>query len=64
LRCNVPSLGDKSDWDTKVEERVYLAKPVTYSVSPVPEPETYAMLLAGLALIGTIAVRRKKSDAA
>jgi hypothetical protein len=30
---------------------------------PVPEPESYAMLLAGLGLIGTIALRRRKSDA-
>jgi hypothetical protein len=29
-------------------------------VSTIPEPETYAMLLAGLGLIGTM-VRRKKS---
>ncbi len=28
-------------------------------VSPVPEPETYAMLLAGLGLIGTMVRRRK-----
>lgn len=28
-------------------------------VSPVPEPETYAMLLIGLGLLGT-AIRRKK----
>ena len=27
--------------------------------SPVPEPETYAMLLAGLGLIGAISLRRK-----
>jgi hypothetical protein len=27
--------------------------------SPVPEPETYAMMLAGLGLLGTIARRRK-----
>lgn len=33
------------------------------SVSAVPEPETYAMLLAGLGLIGTIARRRNKKDA-
>lgn len=30
-------------------------------VSPVPEPETYAMLLAGLGLLGFIARRRKES---
>lgn len=33
-------------------------------VTAVPEPETYAMLLAGLGLIGTIALRRKASSAA
>jgi hypothetical protein len=31
------------------------------SISAVPEPETYAMLLAGLGLIGTIARRRNQS---
>lgn len=31
------------------------------SVSPVPEPETYAMLLAGLALMGAVARRRRTS---
>jgi hypothetical protein len=30
-------------------------------VTPVPEPETYAMLLAGLGLIGFM-VRRRKED--
>ena len=29
-------------------------------VSPVPEPQTYAMLLAGLALFGAVARRRKE----
>lgn len=29
-------------------------------VSPVPEPETYAMMLAGLAIVGAIARRRKQ----
>ncbi len=38
----------------------------TYSsgVSPVPEPETYAMLLAGLGLLGFAARRRKQKQAA
>lgn len=31
------------------------------SISPVPEPETYAMLLAGLGMIG-FSIRRRKSD--
>jgi hypothetical protein len=30
-----------------------------FVLSPVPEPETYAMLLAGLDLMGLIARRRK-----
>ncbi len=30
------------------------------STSPIPEPETYAMLLAGLGLLGFVVVRRKK----
>ena len=29
------------------------------SISPVPEPETFALLLAGLALIGVLRLRRK-----
>lgn len=35
-----------------------------FAVSAVPEPETYAMLLAGLGLMGTIIRRRNKSKAA
>mgnify|MGYP000858841330 CR=1 FL=1 len=34
----------------------------TNVVTAVPEPETYAMLLAGLGLIGFIAGRRKEAD--
>jgi hypothetical protein len=33
------------------------------AVTPVPEPETYAMMLAGLGLMGTIARRRKNKNA-
>lgn len=31
--------------------------------TPVPEPETYAMLVAGLALLGAVARRRKQNQA-
>jgi len=33
-----------------------------YNVTAVPEPESYAMLLAGLGLMGAIARRRNKSN--
>jgi hypothetical protein len=32
---------------------------VAYSITPVPEPETYAMFLAGLGALGLLARRRK-----
>ena len=35
-----------------------------FNVTPVPEPETYAMLLAGLSLLGFAARRRKLQPAA
>jgi len=34
-----------------------------FEISAVPEPETYAMLLAGLALVGAVAWRRKQTEA-
>ena len=40
---------------------VFLSE-VEFNVTPVPEPETYAMLLAGLGLIG-FAIRRRKATA-
>ncbi|MBK9347843.1 MAG: PEP-CTERM sorting domain-containing protein [Burkholderiales bacterium] len=32
-------------------------------LAPVPEPETYAMLLAGLGVMGAVARRRKAKQA-
>ena len=34
---------------------------VNFSISVVPEPETYAMLLAGLGLVGFVARRRRNT---
>ena len=42
------------------------ATEAAYSVTlaPVPEPETYALLLAGLGMVGTIARRRRIATSA
>ena len=45
--------GDHGDY------RITFSADAPFSVSAVPEPETYAMLLAGLGILGTIARRRK-----
>ena len=44
--------------DTRFPEGTY-AQDQLY-LAPVPEPETYAMLLAGLGLIGFVAKRRRR----
>jgi len=36
----------------------------SFHVTPIPEPETYAMLLAGLGLMGFVARRRRQSASA
>ena len=36
----------------------------SYTFAPIPEPETYAMLLAGLGLMGVVARRRKQQSGA
>ena len=35
---------------------------LTQSIVAVPEPETYAMLLAGLGLVGAVARRRRQAE--
>lgn len=50
-----------SDFDDMV---VRVAVFPELTVSPVPEPETYAMLLAGLGLVSAIARRRNKAKPA
>ncbi len=50
------SLNNSQDW-----QRYIL---VQDNIAPVPEPETYAMLLAGLALMGATVARRRKAQLA
>jgi predicted extracellular nuclease len=38
----------------------FVANPGTYFLAPVPEPESYALMLAGCALVGA-AIRRRRS---
>jgi hypothetical protein len=39
------------------------SEPIVPVVTPVPEPETYALMLAGLGLIGAVVRRRKEAQA-
>jgi choice-of-anchor A domain-containing protein len=54
-------------WSSSVQINAnHFFKPVNvqgFATAPVPEPETYAMLLAGLGLMGVIARRRKQAAA-
>ena len=46
------------------DETQDLGPTLTLATAPVPEPETYAMMLAGLGLLGFVARRRKQNLAA
>lgn len=48
-------------WSTAYEGEHYTVDNVSYA-APVPEPETYAMFVAGLGLLGAVARRRKQQD--
>ena len=50
-----------SGWDVVA---TYNPHDVTLTVAAVPEPETYALMVAGLALVGFAARRRKSASAA
>jgi len=57
------SVGDPSQWTKLSSGDVALVTPnlTAFSVmAPVPEPETYAMLLAGLGVVSSVARRRKR----
>lgn len=49
--------------DKDYEFYAWAVRPVDLG-APIPEPETYAMLLAGLGLLGVVAKRRRRSFAA
>lgn len=50
-----------SCWGLSVPEYTQATPQLSFGVSAVPEPGTYAMLLAGLGLIGTIVRRRRNT---
>ncbi len=57
------SVGDPSQWTKLSSGDVSLMAPnlTAFTVmAPVPEPETYAMLLAGLGVVSAVARRRKR----
>jgi len=53
--------GGNAKYGTDILMDGYAKVTYTYEVAPVPEPETYAMLLAGLGLMGVVARRRKSA---
>lgn len=50
-------------WQLPFNGNGFLSLQYTAVTAPVPEPETYAMLLAGLGLMGAVARRRKNRSA-
>jgi hypothetical protein len=51
----VLNLYKDADFLNRAQDQLYI------ELAPVPEPETYAMLLAGLGLIGFVAKRRRRN---
>jgi hypothetical protein len=49
------------NWDNSFKD--YIDNFSISTIAPVPEPETYALILAGLGLIGFIRRRKQKASA-
>jgi len=59
-----PLVSDIANWTNNPADGDYasmIPDTTAFTITPVPEPETYALLLAGLGLVGTI-VRRRRAD--
>lgn len=47
------------NWSTSVSNAAAVPNTTAFTITPVPEPEVYAMFLAGLGLLGAMARRRR-----
>lgn len=58
MRTNSSSYGDLSGSTAVFDQATWISSVITPAV-PVPEPETYALMLAGLGLVSIVARRRR-----
>lgn len=58
-----PLVSNSANWNMQgtVDAAAYVPNTTAFTVSAVPEPETYGMLLSGLALLAGVARRRNKA---
>jgi hypothetical protein len=49
------------NYTVQAQDQLYLITPTVVVTTPVPEPEIYAMMVAGLGLMGFVARRRKQN---